>query len=144
MVSTTTSTRPYQEVSDATLLGTYSSVLLDLERAQADVGKLRQEIEARMTEREAVGIPSDKYVCELIPTNTYAQERFTPLLEVFYETDLASCYTGEHEEVVTVPAKWDTQKVKAAAKRYGREALDIVEHTKIPGTPRLKFEPRNT
>lgn len=92
-----------------------------------------------MQERHATAIPSEAFDCTLETKDTYSQLMFTPLKEIFLDGDLAKCLTPAHEERTTVPDKWDTQQVKAAAKKYGDKALAIVENARIPGAPRLKF-----
>ena len=97
-----------------------------------------------MEERGATAIPSDEYVCEMEVKNTYDQASLTPLLEIFDRSELSKCYEPEHQETITVKAKWRTQQVIAAAKKRGTTALAVVERARIPGAPRLKFQRRET
>lgn len=101
---------------------------------------LEQEALDRMERNGATAIPSEKYICELQRKDTYDQAGFTPLLEVFNESDLGEVYTPEHQETITVAPKWNTVKLIAKARRYGDKALAVVERAKIPGRPSLKFQ----
>ena len=93
----------------------------------------------RMLDRGATAIPSSKFVCEKKVEVTYDQTRFIPLKEIFKE-DLVKCWTPAHQETIMVPEKWDTTKLKALARRYGNEALAIVESARTENPTGIKFE----
>ena len=95
-----------------------------------------------MEYRSATSIPSESFICELTSRTQYDQLGFTPLKEIFNDTDLPKCFTPAHIDSVDVPDKWSTQQVIALAKRYGDQALRVVERAKSLGSPRLKFERR--
>ena len=129
-------------ISDTELLGWYDAQRAGLEHAQNVSGRLEQEMLQRMEARGATAIPSDEYVCELVVRNTYDQARFRPFLEILSERELQGVFTPAHEETVEVVDKWNTQKLVALAKRYGAEALRIIEQAKLPGARTLKFTKR--
>ena len=136
--------RPYQDDDDAHLLRLYESALEVQRTGQRLAYELEKEIQARMEDRGATSIPSERFRCELVTSSSYEQAGFAPLLEMFSEADLEEVYTQEctEQKWVTTPARWDTAKVKAKARRYGIAALDVVERARIEGRPRLKFEVR--
>lgn len=115
---------------------------LAIEREQRWLYDAEQEALRRMAERGATSIPNERFICEVQTRDTYDQVSFTPLKEVFSAADLAEVFTPEHDEVVTVKESWNTVKTKAKARRYGSEALAIVERAKTPGRPTLKFRER--
>mgnify|MGYP001617384363 FL=1 len=139
-----TTPRPYRNDDDDQLLQRYELTLSAQRVVQRQAYELEQEAMRRMEERGATAIPSEHYICEVVQRDTYDQAGFTPLLEMFSEADLIDVYTQERTEQkwVTTPARWDTAKVKAKARRYGIAALDVVERARIEGRPRLKFEVR--
>ena len=130
------------QLSDAELLRWYEQCGLHLQELQERAGRMEQEILRRMEERGATAIPSDQFVCELKQGNSYDQTSLTPLLEIFNQLEISSCFQPPYEETVTVPAKWRIPQVIAAAKRRGTEALAIVARAKIAGVPRLVFKRR--
>lgn len=138
--STTMMPLNYSDWSDDELLVTYDWWQQEQAKASAILGRMEQAIMQRMKDRWATAIPSREFVCQMETKDTYSQPAFTPLKEVFNEADLAVCFTAAHEETVQVPDRWTTVKVKALARRYGAEALAIVETARIPGAPRIKFE----
>ena len=125
-------------VNDAELLERYGTLRLFLVEYQKSMGRLEQEIWRRMEDRGATAIPDSAWVCEGVTSNTYNQDAFKPLLEILNSDDLEKCFTPSHPQIV--PDKWTTQKVLVLAKRYGAEALAIVDRARLPGARRLKFE----
>ena len=153
MITTTTtgSSGPVPEItdsrwmidgSDESLLLAYSDLTVSIAAQQNIAGHYEQELLRRMAERGATSIPSTEFVCEVKQTDTYSQPGFTPLREILSGMDLDTCFVPAHTERIQVADKWNTVKVKALARRYGDEALAIVERARIPGAPRLKFASR--
>ncbi len=131
------------DTSDEDALIIYTYILATRDAFIVALGRAEMELIRRMTERGATALPSETFVCELKTTDTYDQIGYGPLKEVFNETDLATCLDPAHTETVYVFDKWNTVKVKALARRYGADALRIVEQARIPGPRRLKFERRD-
>ena len=127
-------------ISDAGLLETCGKLMEQLQDTREILGRVEQEIWRRMEERQATAIPDRTWTCEAKTRNTYPAMSLTPLKEVFDTTDLADCYTPAHQEVVDVPEKWDVRKVVPLARRYGAQALAIVERAKITERSGLKFD----
>jgi hypothetical protein len=127
-------------VSDDGLLEHYENALAWVEHYQRAAGHIEQEIYQRLNERGGTMMPSEEYVCEIQTKNTYLQDAFRPLKEVFSEAELATVLTPAHQELVDLEDKWNTQKLIALAKKYGDQALRIVEYAKVPGPQKLRFE----
>ena len=128
------------ELSDTQLLAQYEDSRSAATAALIAKGHLEQEIYRRMEERGATAIPDSTFVCEIAQNSVYDQGSFSPLLEIFNELDLNTCYIPEHVEPVA--AKWQTGKVLALARRYGDAALAIVAKARIPGPRNLNFQRR--
>ena len=128
------------DLSDDDLLDEYQSALERRDIAIKEAGLIEQELRFRISGREAIGIPSDHYICEIKTENKYTQVLFTPLKELFNATDLKACLEPEHWDKVL--DRWHTQKTLAAAKRYGKEAMDIVYRAREPGRETLVFKKR--
>ena len=124
---------------DAELLETYAETVKWLQETKDYLGRLEQEIWRRMEERQATAIPDRTWTCEAKTRNTYPAMSLAPLKEVFDTTDLADCYTPAHQEVVDVPEKWDVRQVVPLARRYGAQALAIVERAKVTERAGLQF-----
>ena len=127
-------------VSDEELLEGYSYLLENVKLWRSRLGRQEMEIRHRMEAREATAIPSDAFRCEDTTKVVYDHTRFAPLKHLLTAEDLASCLVPAHDEIVAVPDKWSTVRVKSTAKKYGSEALKVVEAavTFAPGP--LKFE----
>jgi hypothetical protein len=126
-------------------LYTYELMLQELADLQRQLGVIEMEIMQEIDARGGTSLPNadengeQLFICEIEETFTYDHSFFTPLLEKFNRTELGICYEPEHEQTVTVPAKWHTQQVKAVAKKHGDGAVEIVERGKIPKSRKLKF-----
>ena len=103
-------------------------------------GALEMEIRRRIKASGGSIIPSNDFQCELLGRASYEQARFTPLKEVFTEADLASCLVPAHEETTEVADKWNTNRVKSLARRYGTEAQRIFDAAAVPQDPRFVFK----
>ena len=130
-----------QTIADDVLLDRYDAGCDELRAQQLNVGLLQQEIYRRLEECQARAIPSNEFICELIPQNSYNQAAFTPLREILVEADLKAVLEPAHEEVVWVKDKWAITKVLALARRLP-EVHRIVEQARIEGRSKLKFEKR--
>ena len=125
--------------TDAALLKLYEQIRERSEALNSQRHHLQGLLIQRMEARGATSIPSEEYKCELEPRVEYLQIDFTPLKEIFSERELATCFHPKYEELITYPEHWDTNKVKALAKKHGDKAMAIVEQARLVGTPRLKF-----
>ena len=132
-------TQVVTEPTDAELLYWRYELGVRVEETQSRLDWVEGLLLQRMEKRGAISIPSEEYVCEMESKPTYHQPAFAPLKEIFVASDLRECWIPEREHTVIQPEKWDTTRVKRLAKRYGDEALAIVERARVPGRPRLKF-----
>ena len=130
-------------ISDEGLLDWYAEAQERVELTKATVGRLEQEIQRRIKDRGATGIPDETYICELVVSHTFDQALLTPMLEVLNNVELEKCYQPAYTPPpVEVPAKWKVQQLLAVAKRRGADALAVVERAKFESGRRLKFERR--
>ena len=125
--------RAFQDLTDSNLLSVYSQHI-------EVVGDLRREIELRMIERNAIAIPDETFLCKMPKTFVYFPERFTPLKEVLLGEELRECLKPRWTETIEHPESWNTQKVLAAARRYGGEAIRIIEAARVEGRGNLVFK----
>ena len=133
----------YDALPDKALLVMYDQQRETVKNYEQVVGHLEQEILRRMESRAATAIPSEEFVCEAVIRYQYDQPSFGPLKELFNESDLGTCFIPAHQETVEVLDKWTTQKVLALAKRYGQEAIEIVEKARLPAARQLRFARRD-
>ena len=131
-----------QEETDDALLSLYARWRETAEEIANNLHWLEEEMLRRMHERHANGIPSDTWEVKLEQKATYDQAAFRPLLEVFTEGDVAEVYTPPHQETREVPAAWATVKLIAKAKRYGAQALQVVEAARVPGRESVSVKRR--
>ena len=109
-------------------------------RELADLsGRVEYEIIRRALERGATAIITETHTAEVVPTVTYDQSRFTPLLELLPAEGVAEAYMPEHQETVTVPAKWITQQVLKWGRKMGDSAQRIITEARMEGAPRVKL-----
>ena len=130
------------DCSDENLLQEYQATRLVIYQNKLLLDKLEYEMHKRMTEREATGILTERYVASAIPSVGYDQQRLLPLKEVFTDADLQKCFTPEHEEKITVADNFNMVKTIPLAKRYGAEALKLIESARIVKRVRYTVEER--
>lgn len=139
-------TAQIQTFGDHALLDAYEDALGDLDRCKQRVNHMEQDIYRRIQERGGTTLPvADNngeliWTCEQVDSYTYDHSQFTPLLEKFNKTELEECYIPEHDEMLTVPAKWYTSILKAVAKKHGDGAPELVDRARVPTGRKLKFE----
>ena len=117
----------------------YAVAIRQADRFRDMASKLAFDMLQYMDEQGATAIPHTGYNVGVAQANSYDKTRFKPLLEIFNEADLDKCYTAPYSKRIDVDEVWDTQQVKAAAKRYGKTALDVVDTAVTLGPRRLKF-----
>lgn len=130
----------YEILEDAALLQCYGDLL-------NAVQVMRQEIEKRILERNALGIPDERYECSLPKRFTYDHTKFKPLLEILNRAELEDCWTAPWNEYVPAhtvqhPEAWDTIKALAVARQRGNEAMQIIEAARMEGRGSLTFKER--
>src|SRR3990167_5699837 len=135
-----TSSRRHGHLDDHQLLAAYHDM-------GETVKALREEIEHRIIERKATGIPDDTFLCEMPMRYTYFQERFAPLKEILSERELGECWKAAWAETVPEhveehPETWQTTKVLAVARRRGQEAMKVVEAARQEARGNLTFRKR--
>ena len=96
----------------------------------------RQIIE-KMEEDGATIARSDKHVAKLTPKVSYDSSILANLREITAPEDLVGVYSPEHQEVRTVPEKWNMTKGKKLLK-LGNDHKAIIDDAKIFGNPSLK------
>ena len=96
----------------------------------------------RMERSGGTQLLGTSHAVTLVRETAYDQGRLTPLLELLPAEELERCYTGPRTLAVDYPAKWDMTRTKAAARRVGTAALDVIEAAASPGAGRLKVEKR--
>ena len=134
-------------LTDMELLEALETAKVGLADYQALCGRLEQQVFQRMDASGATSIPNANadgekvYICEKEETYGYSPDEFSPLKEIFNTADLLKCFTFEHQEMVTIEAKWKAAgTIKKVAKEYGTKALDIVERARFLKGTSLKFE----
>lgn len=125
------------ELSDHTLLLCLVSARRRADEAAIEIHTVEQEILRRMAERGARAMFGDGLSVEIETRDTYEQAGFTPLLELLPPEALVECYTPEHQQLVTAPAKWNTQQVLKWARKVGASALAVTGRARVPGRPRI-------
>ncbi len=126
-------------ISPERMVELYAVAVRQSDRFRDMASKLAFDMLQYMEEQGATAIPHTGYSVEVVQTNQWDKSRFKPLLEIFNESDLDKCYTAPYSKRIDVDEVWDTQQVKAAAKRYGKTALEVVDTAVTLGPRRLKF-----
>lgn len=137
----------YAGHTDNDMLTAYENVKERLEFERDHLNRLEQEIFRRIQERGGTSLPNADengeqiWTCEQETKYEYDHSKFTPLKEMLNSTELYKCWTPERivTEPVTVPAKWDTTKLKAVARRHSAEAVALVEAARVPTGRKLNF-----
>jgi hypothetical protein len=128
--------------SDDLILTAYAQAREKLTEAKERCERLEQQIMAIIDERHATGIPSTKYNCQLQVVNSYSPEVLVSLKEILSSEELATCYTSEHSETVTVPEKWSVTKLLPIARQHGDSVMAILDRARVPSRRSIKFEVR--
>jgi len=98
--------------------------------------RLTFEAERRMLERRATAIDHPTIECKLEHKPTYDYGLLVALKEEVSDEILFTGYTPAHEEIITVPEKWDMRVVKTWRK-YGSNIGAILDMAIIFGQPKV-------
>ena len=102
---------------------------------------LYDEMQARCRDRDARALHGTDHVARIKPgTPTYDIGKLMPLLEWLTAKDLERAFRKEHEETVTVGAKWQGQQLNRIEKDYGGEVAAMIQDARIPGPTSLTLE----
>jgi len=131
-----------RDCSDEDLLQEHQAANLIVHQNKLLIGLLEFEMHKRMTDRGSTGIQTERYIASAVPSVTYDQGRLIPLKEVFTDADLEKCFTPEYTETTTVAPRFNMVKAIPLAKRYGAEALKLIESAKVVNRVRYLVEER--
>ena len=128
--------------SDEDLLQEYQAANLIIHQNKLLIDLLEYEMHKRMTERGSTGIQTERYTASAVPSVGYDQQRLLPLKEVFTDADLQKCFTPEHKVTTTVAHNFNMVKTIPLAKRYGEEALKLIESARVVKRVRYMVDER--
>lgn len=78
------------------------------------------------------------------PSPVYDISRLKMLGELLDPEVLKTVRVLEHEDIITVPEKWDGRVLRTLGHKYGHEVDDVIQGAKMPGgPPRLKIGKKN-
>lgn len=125
--------------TDDDLLRVLDSAQDHLDTTAREIGRLKQEIHKRLTDRGAKKLYGEGLEYEDSTQNEYDRSKLPRLLEILKPEEKDKCYIPAHEAMIEIPAKWDMTQVKKFAKAHGGEAQKIVDNATFKGTPKGKL-----
>lgn len=130
------------DCSDEDLLQEYQAANLIIHQNKLLIDLLEYEMHKRMTERGSTGMMTERYTASAVPSVDYDQHRLLPLKEIFTDADLETCFTPEHTVKTTIPHKFQMTVTKKLGRKYGAEALKLIEAAKFIKRVRYVVEER--
>ena len=76
---------------------------------------------------------------EISSKTEWDKSKLSQLREMFSPDELKDIYTPEHEEVVTIPEKWNMAKGRRLLK-YGSEVSSIIDSARIKGRNKITLK----
>lgn len=99
----------------------------EIARLQTIRGHAEMALDRRMRDADATALPDPEFTIQRrYRTPIYDDSILCELRERLSPEDLTGVYTPEHEETVTIQAKWDGRRLPGL-KRFGGEIADIID-----------------
>ena len=103
------------------------------------IGITEMEITSRLENRNATIMRGENKTVEISSKVDWDKSKLSQLREMFSPDALKDLYTPEHEEVVTVPEKWNMAKGRRLLK-YGSEVSSIIDSARIKGRNKITLK----
>ena len=131
--------RKIREKTDAELIEYLADNREYLQTLRDIIGITEMEITGRLENRNATIMRGENKTVEISSKVDWDKSKLSQLREMFSPDELEGIYTPEHEEVVTVPEKWNMAKGKRLLK-YGSEVSSIIDSARIKGRNKLTLK----
>ena len=131
--------RKIREKTDAELIQYLADNREYLQTLRDIIGITEMEITSRLENRNATIMRGEKKTVEISSKVDWDKSKLSQLREMFSPDELKDIYTPEHEEVVTVPEKWNMAKGRRLLK-YGSEVSSIIDSARIKGRNKITLK----
>ena len=131
--------RKIREKTDAELIEYLADNREYLQTLRDIIGITEMEITGRLENRNATIMRGENKTVEISSKTEWDKSKLSQLREMFSPDELKDIYTPEHEEVVTVPEKWNMAKGKRLLK-YGSEVSSIIDSARIKGRNKITLK----
>jgi hypothetical protein len=126
------------EETDA-LVGAWVMASKEAKEWRERVGRIEWELTRMMQADGATALSHPSYEVKLTYRPTYDYTKLAGLRELVPEAELGRSYTPEHEETVTVPARWDMRKA-LTLKKFGAGVAELLERARVMGEPKISIK----
>ncbi len=131
--------RKIREKTDAELIQYLADNREYLQTLRDIIGITEMEITSRLENRNATIMRGENKTVEISSKTEWDKSKLSQLREMFSPDELKDIYTPEHEEVVTVPEKWNMAKGRRLLK-YGSEVSSIIDSARIKGRNKITLK----
>lgn len=131
--------RKIREKTDAELIQYLADNREYLQTLRDIIGITEMEITGRLENRNATVMRGENKEVEISSKVDWDKSKLSQLREMFSPDELKDIYTPEHEEVVTVPEKWNMAKGRRLLK-YGSEVSSIIDSARIKGRNKITLK----
>ena len=131
--------RKIREKTDAELIQYLADNREYLQTLRDIIGITEMEITSRLENRNATIMRGENKTVEISSKVDWDKSKLSQLREMFSPDELKDIYTPEHEEVVTVPEKWNMAKGRRLLK-YGSEVSSIIDSARIKGRNKITLK----
>ena len=131
--------RKIREKTDAELIQYLADNREYLQTLRDIIGIKEMEITSRLENRNATIMRGENKTVEISSKVDWDKSKLSQLREMFSPDELKDIYTPEHEEVVTVPEKWNMAKGRRLLK-YGSEVSSIIDSARIKGRNKITLK----
>ena len=131
--------RKIREKTDAELIQYLADNREYLQTLRDIIGITEMEITSRLENRNATIMRGENKTVEISSKTEWDKSKLSQLREMFSPDELKDIYTPEHEEVVTIPEKWNMAKGRRLLK-YGSEVSSIIDSARIKGRNKITLK----
>ena len=131
--------RKIREKTDAELIQYLADNREYLQTLRDIIGITEMEITSRLENRNATIMRGENKTVEISSKTEWDKSKLSQLREMFSPDELKDIYTPDHEEVVTIPEKWNMAKGRRLLK-YGSEVSSIIDSARIKGRNKITLK----
>jgi hypothetical protein len=132
-----------EQLDTQALISLIGNLRESIQIAKDEMERAEFELTTRMERDGATAVPHPEFDVRMESKPTYDHGKLAMLREFVPPDELTRGYTQEHEQTVTIAAKWDMRIVKSWSK-YGNEVKDAIKSAAIPGAPKLRIRKKES
>ena len=133
-------TSDLEKIDNEALVHTWVGLDMVIRTSADKRGRIEHELTRRLEADDATVLAHPTHTVAITPGKpTWDYSRLAALRELLPESEIAKAYTPAHEQLISVPERWDGTKLRTLRK-FGREVAEAIDRARLEARGRLSIK----